>query len=55
LLRSLTVGLTLLGAIDAAQSDTFGFVVMQDFYGVAIKDGNEVAGELGKSRNTDKK
>jgi hypothetical protein len=46
LLGSLAVGLAFLGAIDTAQADTFCFVVVQDFEGVAVEDGDNGAGIL---------
>jgi hypothetical protein len=41
LLGSRTVGLALLGAVDAAESDTFSAVVVQDLDGVAVENGDD--------------
>jgi hypothetical protein len=38
LLGSLAVGLAFLWAINAAQADTFGAVVVQNFEGVTVED-----------------
>lgn len=46
LLRSLAEGLFLLRTVDAAEADTFGVLVVQDFEGVAVDDGDDGAGEL---------
>lgn len=40
--------LSLLGAVDAVQPDAYGAIVAQYFYGVTVKDGNDLAGEVGK-------
>ena len=42
------VGLAFLRTVDAAESDTFRVVVVQDFDGVAVEDGHDLAGEIGK-------
>ena len=42
----MAVGLALLGAVDAAQTDAFGVVIVQDFEGVAVEDGDDGAGEV---------
>lgn len=34
-------------AIDPAEADAFSVVVMQNFEGVAVEDGNDGAGEVG--------
>jgi hypothetical protein len=47
LLRSLAVGLAFLWAVDAVEPDAFGVGVVQDFDGVAVKDGDDGAGEVG--------
>ena len=36
-----------LGAVDSAEADTFNVLVVQDFDGVAIEDGNDGASEVG--------
>ena len=41
LLRSLTVGLAFLWAVDAVESDAFSAVVVQNFDGVAVEDGDD--------------
>ena len=51
LLRSLAVGLAFLWAVDAAEADTFRVVVVQDFDGVAVEDGDDGAGEVGSQRH----
>jgi hypothetical protein len=48
LLRSLPVGLGFLGTIDTVEGDAFGVVVVQDFDGVAVEDGDDLAGEVSK-------
>lgn len=45
LLRPLPEGLGFLGAVDAVQPDTFGFLVVQDFDGVSIENTNHFAVE----------
>jgi hypothetical protein len=50
LLGFLTVGLTFLRAVDAVEADTFGAVVVQDFDGVAVEDGDDEA--VGSVRET---
>ena len=47
MLRFLTVGLALLRAINAAETDTFSAVVVQDFEGVSVEDGDDGTGEVG--------
>jgi hypothetical protein len=47
LLRSLAVGLAFLLAVDAVQADTFWVLVVQDFDGIAVEDGDDGAGEVG--------
>jgi hypothetical protein len=44
LLGSRAVGLAFLRAVDAAESDAFRVVVVQDFDGVAVEDGDDGAG-----------
>ena len=44
--------MALLRAVDAAEADTFRVGVVQDFDGVAIENGDDGAGEVGKSRRT---
>jgi hypothetical protein len=46
LLGSRAVSLAFLWAINAAQADTFGAVVVQDFEDVAVKDGDDEAREV---------
>ncbi len=48
LLRSLAVGLAFLWAVDAVEADAFRVLVMKDFDSVAVKDGDDGAGEVGK-------
>jgi hypothetical protein len=48
LLRSLAEGLFLLRTVDTAEADTFGVLVVQDFEGVAVEDGDDGAGEVGE-------
>ena len=45
----LAVGLAFLRAVDAAEADAFRVVVVQDFDGVAVEDGDDGAGEVGES------
>ena len=45
----LAVGLAFLRAVDAAEADAFGFVVVQDFNGVAVEDRDDGAGKVGES------
>src|SRR5438093_71073 len=40
------VGLAFLRAVDAAEADTFGVLVVQDFDGIAVEDGDDGAGEI---------
>jgi hypothetical protein len=44
LLGSRAVRLGLLRAIDAAEADTFGVVIVQDFDGIAVEDGDDEDG-----------
>jgi hypothetical protein len=46
MLGSLAVGLAFLWAIDAAEANTLGVLLVQDFEGVAVEDGGDGAGEL---------
>ena len=46
LLGSLAEGLALLRAVDATEADTFRVLVVQDFEGVAVEDGDDRAGEV---------
>ena len=46
MLRSLPESLALLGAVDPAEADAFRVVIMQDFDGVAVEDGDDGAGEI---------
>jgi hypothetical protein len=47
LLGSLAVGLAFFWAVDAIKADAFGVMVVQDFDGVAVEDGDDGAGEVG--------
>jgi hypothetical protein len=40
----------LLRAVDAVETDAFSVVVVQDFNGVAVKDGDHGAGEVGNGQ-----
>jgi hypothetical protein len=40
------VGLVFLRTVDAAESDTFRVVVVQDFDGVAVEEGNDRGGKV---------
>ncbi len=44
LLRSFAIGLAFLRAVDPAEADAFGFVVVQDFNGVAVDHGDDGPG-----------
>ena len=53
-LGALTERLAFLRAIDAVEADTFRLLVVQDFDGVAVEDGDDLAGEsVGALRNGD--
>jgi hypothetical protein len=41
------VGLALLGVVDAAESNTFRPLAVQNFNGVAVEDGDDGACEVG--------
>jgi hypothetical protein len=45
MLRSLAKGLAFLRTVDATQSDTLRVLVVQDFEGVAVEDGDDGAGK----------
>ena len=45
-LGSLPIGLALLRTVDAAEADAFRALVVQDFEGVAVEDGDDGAGEV---------
>ena len=47
LFRPFTECLALFWTVDAAEADTFRVLVVQDFDGVAVEDGNDGAGEVG--------
>ena len=47
MLGSLAVGLAFLRAVDAAETDAWGVVVVKDFDGIAVQDGDDGAGEIG--------
>ena len=44
----LALGLVLLGAVDAAQADVCRVSVVEDFEGIAVEDGDNGTGEVGK-------
>lgn len=46
MLRLLPIGLALLRAVDTAESDAFRTLVVQDFDGATIEDGDDWAGEV---------
>jgi hypothetical protein len=46
LLRSLTVDLAFLRAVNPAETDAFRVLVVQDFDGVAVENGDDLAGEI---------
>ena len=46
LLGPRAVGLAFLGAVDAAEADTLRALVVQDFDGVAVEDGDNGGGEV---------
>jgi hypothetical protein len=48
MLGSLAERLAFLRAVDAAEADAFRVVVVQHFEGVAVEDGDDGAGEVGK-------
>jgi hypothetical protein len=50
LFGSLAVGLALLRTIDPAEPNAFRVVIVQDFDGVAVEDGDDGAGEIGEGR-----
>jgi hypothetical protein len=50
LLGSLALGLAFLRAGDAIETDTFRVLVVKDFDGVAVEDGDDVGGEVGGKR-----
>ena len=41
------VGVAILRAVDATETDTFSLAVVQDFEGVAVEDGDHGTGEGG--------
>ena len=45
----------LLGAVDAAETDAFRVVVVQDFERVAVEDGDDLAGEVQREYGGEKK
>ncbi len=55
LLRSLAEGLAFLRAIDPAEADAFRVLVVQDFDGVAVEDGDDEAGEICHNSGTGEK
>jgi hypothetical protein len=48
LFRSSAEGLAFLRAVNAAEANTFSAVVVQNFDGVAIEDGDDGASEVGE-------
>ena len=42
-------------AIDAAEADAFGVLVVEDFEGVAVEDGYDGAGKRGRVNNARKR
>jgi hypothetical protein len=40
------VGLAFLRTVDPVEADTFRVLVVQDFEGVAVEDGDDLAGEI---------
>ena len=46
------MGVTLLRAVNPAEADTFSMVAVQDFDGVAVKDEDNLAGEVGSTDNS---
>jgi len=40
--------LALLRAVDTVQADAFGAIIVQDFDGVAVEDGDDGAGKIGE-------
>ena len=52
LLGSFAVGLALLRAVDAIESNTFRVLVMQDFDGVAVEDGYDFSDKRGPCTHT---
>ena len=55
LLGLMAVLLTFLWAVNAAETDTFGVSVVEDFDGIAVKDGDDEAGEICRKRGTGEK
>jgi hypothetical protein len=55
LLRPLAVSLALLRAVDAPETDALSAVIVQDFDGVAVEDGDDGAGELIGKRTCSRK
>ena len=47
MLGSLAKGLAFLRAVDAAQADTFGLLVVQNFERVAVEEGDDSGGQAG--------
>ena len=45
MLSVVAVGLALLWAVNPAEADAFRVLVVQNFEGVAIEDGDDLAGE----------
>ena len=46
LLRSLAVGLALLGTVDPAEADPFRVLVVEDYEGVTAEDSHHLTGEI---------
>ena len=52
LLRSLAERLAFLRAVDPAEADTFSVVTVEDFEGIAVKDGDDFSGKRGPYTHT---
>ena len=44
-----------LRAVDAVEADVFSLAVVQDFDGIAVEDGDDKAGGVGKSQSRKRK
>ncbi|HKC95494.1 MAG TPA: hypothetical protein VKB81_15860 [Nitrospira sp.] len=55
MLCSLAIGLTLLRTVDAVQADVLGVVVVQDWNGITVEDGDDGAAEVSCERGTGEK
>lgn len=52
MLRFLALGLALLWAVNTTEADAVSMVAIQDFDRIAVENGDDGAGEVGKSRST---